>query len=196
MNLVSRSDHRQQGEGVTQADVKKHFVAVSTNREKVIDFGIDPVCIQPFFSSISCLDLISSHLAQTINRQQENMFPFWDWVGGRYSLWSAIGLIIDISIGHDKFLELLAGAHAMDVHFRTTSLRSNLPVVLALIGILYNNFFDAHSYAILPYDQYLSRFPAYMQQADMESNGKRVSRGFFSLLFFPPFSFSFLVSLL
>jgi len=185
VNLVSRSDRHQQGEGVTQADVKKHFVAVSTNREKVIDFGIDPVCnLLNLFSqsllSISSLDLFS----QAIDWQKENMFPFWDWVGGRYSLWSAIGLIIDISIGHEKFLELLAGAHAMDVHFRTTSLRSNLPVVLALIGILYNNFFDAHSYAILPYDQYLSRFPAYMQQADMESNGKRVSRGFVSLFFF------------
>lgn len=128
--------------------IKKHFVAVSTNREKVIEFGIDP----------------------------ENMFVFWDWVGGRYSLWSAIGLSIACSIGFNRFVELLEGAHAMDCHFRNTPFDQNIPVILALIGIWYNNFFGAETHAILPYDQYLHRFPAYLQQADMESNGKSVDR--------------------
>jgi glucose-6-phosphate isomerase len=104
------------------------------------------------------------------------MFEFWDWVGGRYSLWSAIGLSIAISIGMDNFDELLGGAHEMDEHFRTAPLEQNLPVIMALLGVWYNNFFGTQSYAILPYDQYLHRLPAYLQQADMESNGKHVNR--------------------
>jgi glucose-6-phosphate isomerase len=128
--------------------VKKHFVAISTNEAEVKKFGIAP----------------------------ENMFIFWEWVGGRYSLWSAIGLSIACSIGFDRFVELLEGAHAMDKHFRDTPLESNIPVLLALIGIWYNNFFGAQTHAILPYDQYMHRFPAYLQQGDMESNGKCVGR--------------------
>ncbi|HXX82248.1 MAG TPA: glucose-6-phosphate isomerase [Thermodesulfovibrionales bacterium] len=128
--------------------IKKHFVAISTNEVEVKKFGIAP----------------------------ENMFIFWDWVGGRYSLWSAIGLSIACSIGFDRFVELLEGAHAMDRHFRNTPLERNIPVLLALIGIWYNNFFGAQTHAILPYDQYLHRFPAYLQQGDMESNGKYVDR--------------------
>ncbi len=104
------------------------------------------------------------------------MFEFWDWVGGRYSLWSAIGLSIAVAIGMDNFEELLAGAYAMDEHFRTAPPERNIPVILALLGIWYNNFFGAATHAILPYDQYLHRFPAYFQQGDMESNGKRTSR--------------------
>jgi glucose-6-phosphate isomerase len=123
-------------------------VALSTNADKVKEFGID----------------------------LENMFGFWDWVGGRYSLWSAIGLSIALSIGMDQFEELLAGAHAMDEHFRSAPLHANMPVILGLLGVWYNNFFGAQSYAILPYDQYLHRFPAYFQQGDMESNGKSVTR--------------------
>ena len=130
------------------AHVAKHFVALSTNVEAVREFGIDPA----------------------------NMFPFWDWVGGRYSLWSAIGLSIAITIGFDNFSELLAGAHDMDEHFRTAPLEENLPATLGLLGIWYNNFFGAQTHAILPYDQYLHRFPAYLQQGDMESNGKSVDR--------------------
>ena len=130
------------------AHVAKHFVALSTNAEAVREFGIDPA----------------------------NMFPFWDWVGGRYSLWSAIGLSIAIAIGFDNFSALLAGAHDMDEHFRTAPLEENLPVTLALLGVWYNNFFGAQAHAILPYDQYLHRFPAYFQQGDMESNGKGVQR--------------------
>ena len=130
------------------AHVAKHFVALSTNVEAVREFGIDPA----------------------------NMFPFWDWVGGRYSLWSAIGLSIAIAIGFDNFSELLAGAYDMDEHFRTAPLEENLPVTLGLLGIWYNNFFGAQTHAILPYDQYLHRFPAYLQQGDMESNGKSVDR--------------------
>ncbi|ORY98504.1 glucose-6-phosphate isomerase [Syncephalastrum racemosum] len=130
------------------AHVAKHFVALSTNTKAVSDFGIDP----------------------------KNMFKFWDWVGGRYSLWSAIGLSIAIYIGYDNFEELLRGAHEMDNHFQTAPLESNLPVILALLGIWYNNFFGAQSQAILPYDQYMHRFAAYFQQGDMESNGKYVSR--------------------
>jgi glucose-6-phosphate isomerase len=126
--------------------VAKHFVAVSTNREKVEEFGIDPA----------------------------NMFRFWDWVGGRYSLWSAIGLSIALYIGFDRFNDLLAGAHAMDEHFQTAPLEANMPVTLAMLGIWYNNFFGSHSQAVIPYDQYLHRFPAFLQQLDMESNGKRV----------------------
>lgn len=131
-----------------EARVANHFVALSTNAEAVQSFGIDPA----------------------------NMFPFWDWVGGRFSLWSAIGLSIAIAIGIDNFRELLAGAHEMDEHFRTAPLDRNLPVTLALLGIWYNNFFHAQTHAILPYDQYMHRFPAYLQQADMESNGKCVQR--------------------
>jgi glucose-6-phosphate isomerase len=128
--------------------VARHFVAVSTNAEKVSEFGIDT----------------------------GNMFEFWDWVGGRYSLWSAIGLSIALYIGMENFESMLAGAHDMDEHFRTTPLDKNMPVVLALLGVWYNNFFNAQTHAILPYDQYLHRFPAYFQQGDMESNGKGVNR--------------------
>ena len=130
------------------AHVAKHFVALSTNAEAVREFGID--------------------LA--------NMFPFWDWVGGRYSLWSAIGLSIAIAIGFDNFSGLLDGAHDMDEHFRTAPLEENLPATLGLLGIWYNNFLGAQTHAILPYDQYMHRFPAYFQQGDMESNGKSVQR--------------------
>lgn len=133
----------------TEADIARHFVAVSTNAEAVRAFGIDP----------------------------ENMFEFWDWVGGRYSLWSAIGLPIALSIGMEGFEDLLAGAHAMDRHFAETPLRENIPVILALLGIWNANFLGAASHAVLPYDQYLSRLPAYLQQADMESNGKSVTHG-------------------
>ncbi|HEX2243617.1 MAG TPA: glucose-6-phosphate isomerase, partial [Gammaproteobacteria bacterium] len=128
--------------------VAKHFVAVSTNREKVAEFGINP----------------------------KNMFEFWDWVGGRYSLWSAIGLPIALYIGMNHFEKLLAGAHALDEHFRTASPDKNLPIILALLGIWYINFFGTHAHAILPYDQSLHLLPAYLQQADMESNGKSVDR--------------------
>jgi glucose-6-phosphate isomerase len=131
-----------------EEEVAKHFVAISTNADGVKDFGIAP----------------------------ENMFGFWDWVGGRYSLTSAIGLPIACTIGFDHFRQLLEGFHSMDLHFRETELDKNLPVLLALIGIWYNNFFGAESEAILPYDQYLHRFPAYFQQGNMESNGKYVDR--------------------
>src|SRR3546814_784199 len=104
------------------------------------------------------------------------MFAFWDWVGGRYSVWSAVGLPVAVAIGMDRCEELLAGAHAMDEHFRTAPLERNLPVVLAMLGIWYGDFFDAQAHAVLPYDQYLHRFPAYLQQADMESNGKSTGR--------------------
>ncbi len=130
------------------ADIARHFVAVSTNEQEVRKFGIDP----------------------------RNMFEFWDWVGGRYSLWSAIGLPIALMIGMDRFEELLGGAFEMDEHFRTAPLETNIPVILGLLGIWYVNFFGARTHAILPYDQYLHRLPAYLQQADMESNGKRVDR--------------------
>lgn len=128
--------------------VAKHFAALSTNAKAVGEFGIDTA----------------------------NMFEFWDWVGGRYSLWSAIGLSIVLSIGFDNFVELLSGAHAMDKHFSTTPAEKNLPVLLALIGIWYNNFFGAETEAILPYDQYMHRFAAYFQQGNMESNDKYVDR--------------------
>ena len=128
--------------------VAKHFAALSTNGKAVSEFGIDTA----------------------------NMFEFWDWVGGRYSLWSAIGLSIILSVGFDNFVELLSGAHAMDKHFSTTAPEKNLPVLLALIGIWYNNFFGAETEAILPYDQYMHRFAAYFQQGNMESNGKYVDR--------------------
>jgi glucose-6-phosphate isomerase len=128
--------------------ITRHFVAVSIYPEKVVEFGIAP----------------------------ENIFRFWDWVGGRYSLWSAAGLSIACTIGFTHFEELLAGAHAMDEHFRNAAFESNLPVVLALLGIWYHNFFKAESYAVLPYEQNLHRLPAYLQQLDMESNGKSVDR--------------------
>ncbi|MBE1276443.1 glucose-6-phosphate isomerase [Enterovibrio baiacu] len=131
-----------------QAHVAKHFAALSTNATSVAEFGIDT----------------------------DNMFEFWDWVGGRYSLWSAIGLSICLAVGYDNFIELLAGAHDMDNHFQQTPFSENLPVLLALIGVWYNNFYGAESEAILPYDQYLHRFAAYFQQGNMESNGKYVDR--------------------
>ena len=128
--------------------VARHFVAMSTNRDAVQAFGIDP----------------------------ENMFVFWDWVGGRYSLWSAIGLSIALSIGMDGFEELLRGAFIVDEHFRTAPLEKNIPVIMALLGIWYGDFLGARTHAILPYDQYMALFPAYFQQGDMESNGKSVTR--------------------
>jgi len=131
-----------------KGEVAKHFVAVSTNQKEVTKFGIAP----------------------------ENMFVFWDWVGGRYSLWSSIGLSIACTIGFDNFEKLLDGAHAMDKHFRDEPFEKNIPVILALLGVWYNNFFGAASEAILPYDQYLHRFAAYFQQGNMESNGKSVDR--------------------
>jgi glucose-6-phosphate isomerase len=130
------------------AHIAKHFVALSTNSMAVQEFGIDP----------------------------SNMFEFWDWVGGRYSLWSAIGLSIALYVGMDNFEALLDGAHEMDNHFRSAPLEKNMPVVLAMLGVWYNNFFEAETQAILPYDQGLSRFPAYLQQGDMESNGKFINR--------------------
>ncbi|TAE38120.1 MAG: glucose-6-phosphate isomerase [Sphingobacteriales bacterium] len=134
--------------GATDADVAKHFAALSTNAKAVAEFGIDT----------------------------QNMFGFWDWVGGRYSLWSAIGMPIALSIGFENFEELLLGAHQMDNHFKETDFEQNIPVILALLGVWYNNFFEAETQAILPYDQYLHRFAAYFQQGDMESNGKYVNR--------------------
>jgi glucose-6-phosphate isomerase len=131
-----------------QAHVAKHFAALSTNASAVAEFGIDT----------------------------DNMFEFWDWVGGRYSSWSAIGLSIALTVGYDNFIELLEGAHAMDQHFASAELAENLPVILALLGIWYNNFYGAESVSILPYDQYMHRFAAYFQQGDMESNGKNVDR--------------------
>lgn len=128
--------------------VAKHFVALSTNTEEVKKFGIDPA----------------------------NMFEFWDWVGGRYSLWSAIGLSVAIAVGYDNFVELLTGGFEMDEHFRNTPLEKNIPVILGVLGVWYHNFFGAEAYAVLPYDQYLHRLPAYLQQADMESNGKGVTK--------------------
>jgi glucose-6-phosphate isomerase len=131
-----------------EAHVAKHFAALSTNGKAVSEFGIDT----------------------------ENMFEFWDWVGGRYSLWSAIGMSIALGVGFDNYIELLTGAHEMDNHFAETPFEQNLPVILALIGIWYNNFHGAESETILPYDQYMHRFAAYFQQGNMESNGKFVDR--------------------
>ncbi|HMR34381.1 MAG TPA: glucose-6-phosphate isomerase [Geminicoccaceae bacterium] len=128
--------------------VARHFVAVSTNARAVSAFGIDT----------------------------DNMFGFWDWVGGRYSLWSAIGLPIALHVGYERFVELLAGAHAMDRHFAETPLERNIPALLGVLGVWYNNFLGAESWAVLPYDQHLARLPAYLQQGDMESNGKGVRR--------------------
>ena len=135
-------------EGGAADDVAKHFVALSTNKKEVEAFGIDP----------------------------KNMFVFWDWVGGRYSLWSAIGLSIATTIGYDNFEQLLKGAYASDIHFRHTPFEKNIPVLMALVGIWYRNFYGSATEAILPYDQYLHRFPAYFQQGNMESNGKHVDR--------------------
>jgi glucose-6-phosphate isomerase len=134
--------------GAKTADIAKHFAALSTNAKDVAAFGIDT----------------------------ENMFEFWDWVGGRYSLWSAIGLSISLGIGFDNFKQLLAGAHASDEHFKNTPFEQNIPVILGMLGIWYINFFGAETQAILPYDQYMHRFAAYFQQGDMESNGKHVDR--------------------
>jgi len=131
-----------------ESAIARHFAAMSTNTAAVQKFGIDP----------------------------HNMFEFWDWVGGRYSLWSAIGLSIAIYLGMENFEALLGGACTVDQHFRYTPFETNIPVIMALLGIWYNNFFDAHSHAILPYDQYMSAFPAYFQQGDMESNGKSVNK--------------------
>lgn len=128
--------------------VEKHFVALSTNKKGVEKFGIDP----------------------------ENMFVFWDWVGGRYSLWSSIGLSIALTIGYGNFEQLLKGAEATDHHFRSTDFRDNIPVIMAIIGLWYTNFFGSETEAILPYDQYMHRFPAYFQQGNMESNGKHTDR--------------------
>jgi glucose-6-phosphate isomerase len=135
------------GKGAGEGDVARHFVALSTNEKAVTAFGIDPA----------------------------NMFAFWDWVGGRYSLWSCIGLSIALAVGMDNFRELLAGARDMDEHFRTAPFERNIPVLLALVGVWHRNFLGFESHAVLPYDQYLSRLPAYLQQADMESNGKGVA---------------------
>jgi glucose-6-phosphate isomerase len=134
--------------GGTVADITKHFVALSTNKIDVEKFGID----------------------------SKNMFVFWDWVGGRYSLWSAIGLSIAATIGYENFEQLLKGAHSIDVHFKETSFNKNIPVLMALVGIWYRNFYGTASEAILPYDQYLHRFAAYFQQGNMESNGKYIDR--------------------
>ncbi len=131
-----------------EKQVAKHFVALSTNEKAVADFGIAP----------------------------ENMFVFWDWVGGRYSLWSSIGLSIALTIGYDNFEQLLKGAEATDHHFKNTDFKENIPVIMALVGIWYTNFFGAETEAILPYDQYMHRFPAYFQQGNMESNGKHSDR--------------------
>jgi glucose-6-phosphate isomerase len=131
-----------------EKDIAKHFVALSTNEPAVKEFGIDP----------------------------KNMFAFWNWVGGRYSLWSAIGLSIALFIGMENFEELLMGGYLMDLHFQNTKFSKNIPVIMALLGIWYNNFMDADSHAIIPYDSYLEKFPAFLQQLDMESNGKSVDR--------------------
>lgn len=132
----------------SESEVAKHFVALSTNQEAVINFGID----------------------------ERNMFVFWDWVGGRYSLWSAVGLSICLGIGYDNFTQLLEGGFEADLHFRHSDFKENIPVILALLGIWYNNFFGAESVSLLPYEQYLHRFAAYFQQGDMESNGKYIDR--------------------
>lgn len=132
----------------TEVEVSKHFVAVSTNLEKITEFGIS----------------------------DNNVFPMWDWVGGRFSLWSAVGLSISLGVGFDNFEKLLEGAHAMDVHFKTTPPSENIPVILALLSVWYNNFYGAESQVVIPYTQYLHRFSAYLQQGIMESNGKSIDR--------------------
>ena len=135
-------------QSATQADVAKHFVAVSTNLQKVTEFGINPA----------------------------NVFPMWDWVGGRFSLWSAVGLTISLAVGYENFEALLEGAHEMDVHFQETKFEENIPIVLALISIWYNNFYGAESEAMIPYTQYLQKLAPYLQQGIMESNGKSIGR--------------------
>ena len=135
-------------QSASEEDVARHFVAVSTNLEKIAAFGI----------------------------HSDNVFPMWDWVGGRFSLWSAVGLSIALAVGYDNFARLLDGARAMDEHFRDTPFERNIPVVLSLINVWYNNFFNAESEAIIPYTQYLQRFSAYLQQGIMESNGKSIDR--------------------
>ena len=135
-------------ENANEADVYKHFVAVSSNIPNVLDFGIS----------------------------EENIFPLWNWVGGRFSLWSAVGLTIALSVGFDQFEELLEGAHEMDTHFKETPFENNIPVILGLLSVWYNNFFQVQTEAIIPYSQYLHRLPAYLQQGIMESNGKSVDR--------------------
>ena len=135
-------------ESATQEDIAKHFVAVSTNIQKVTEFGINP----------------------------DNVFPMWDWVGGRFSLWSAVGLTISLAVGYDNFDELLEGANEMDEHFKTTDFDKNMPVILALLSVWYNNFFGAESEALIPYTQYLQKLAPYLQQGTMESNGKSVGR--------------------
>ena len=135
-------------QSASQDDVAKHFVAVSTNIQKVTEFGINP----------------------------NNIFPMWDWVGGRFSLWSAVGLSISLAVGYENFDKLLVGANKMDVHFKTASFDKNMPVVLALLSIWYNNFFGAESEALIPYSQYLQKLAPYLQQGIMESNGKSVGR--------------------
>ena len=135
-------------DSASEEAVGKHFVAVSSNVQKVVDFGIE----------------------------EKNIFPLWDWVGGRFSLWSAVGLSISISIGYDNFEKLLQGAQEMDTHFKNTPFKKNIPVILGLLSVWYNNFFHAESEAIIPYSQYLHRLPAYLQQGIMESNGKSVDR--------------------
>jgi glucose-6-phosphate isomerase len=132
----------------TQEDIAKHFAAVSTNTEKIAEFGIS----------------------------SEHVFPMWDWVGGRFSLWSAVGLSISLAVGFESFDEMLQGANEMDVHFKETEFSENIPMVMALISVWYNNFYHAETEAIIPYTQYLSRFSAYLQQGIMESNGKSVDR--------------------
>lgn len=134
--------------GNDKSKVAKHFVALSTNKKAVEEFGIDPA----------------------------NMFVFWDWVGGRYSMWSAIGLSLALYIGMEEFEQMLQGAYEMDMHFRSEPFKRNIPVLLALLGIWYSNFFGAKTHAVIPYDDYLSRLPEYLQQLDMESNGKRITR--------------------
>ena len=132
----------------SQADIAKHFAAVSTNTDKIKEFGI----------------------------AEENVFPMWDWVGGRFSLWSAVGLSIALAVGYENYNNLLAGAHKMDQHFKTADFEENIPLLMALLSIWYNNFYGAETEALIPYTQYLSRFPAYLQQGIMESNGKSVGR--------------------
>ena len=146
-NAHSAKDWFLQSEA-NEDDVAKHFIAISTNANGVESFGIDT----------------------------QNMFEFWDWVGGRYSLWSSIGLSIALYIGFEKFEELLSGAHEMDIHFKTAPFEENIPIILGLLGVWYNNFFGAESHCILPYDQYMHRFAAYFQQGDMESNGKYINK--------------------
>lgn len=147
-NAMAAREWLLQQTGKDNSIVANHFVAVSVNRVAVANFGINP----------------------------DNMFVFWDWVGGRYSLWSAIGLPIALFIGMDRFIQLLEGAHEMDEHFRTAPLRENMPVLMGLLGIWYNNFFDAHTQAIIAYDQYMRYLAMHLQQVDMESNGKSVDR--------------------